>query len=104
MYFWITILAVGFLTYAMRCSFILFRSKKEFPPLVEDFLDYVPVSAMIAIASAHIIYSKLGGELIIDPQQILASIVAAVIGYTTKNLFLTLAFGMGSLWIIQYFV
>ena len=104
MYFWISILTVGALTLAMRSGFIVFNSKKQFPKIVDEFLDYVPVCAMIAIASAHIIYSRSENELVFNPEQILAGIVTLIIAYISKNLFFTLACGMGSIWVIQYFL
>lgn len=105
MIFWTSILIVGFITtFLFRGSFIIFTPAKRFPKIVEEFLDYIPIAAMFAIAATHILFIENPGGLNIAPDKIIAGIIAFMTGWLSKNLFATLAAGMIGLWAIKYFI
>lgn len=105
MTFWVSTLIVGFVTlFVFRGGFIIFKPTKPFPKIVEDFLDYVPVAAMFAIAGTHMIFIQDEDMLDFAPDKILAGVVTFVAAWFSRNLFVTLAVGMSSLWLIHYFV
>ncbi len=104
MTFWLSIIIIGIATVFLKGGFIIFRPAKPFPKIVEKFLEYVPIAAMFAIASIHIIFERTGQELAFSPDKIIAGLITLIDAWYSKNLFITLGAGMGSLWLLHYFL
>ena len=103
--FWISTIIVGLVTtFIFRGGFIIFGTTKPFPKIIEEFLDYIPVAAMFAIASAHILFTQTEQSLEFSLIEIIAGAIALISAWLSKNLFITLSVGMSALWIVQYFI
>lgn len=100
---WVTILGMGVITFLLRFSFIALLDKITLPPLVERGLQYVPAAVLAALIVPAMVYDS-SGLLNVSPlnPRLLAGLIAAVVAWRSRNILLTIAVGMASLWLLQY--
>lgn len=98
---WLTILGMGMVTYAIRLSFILLLGRVEIPARIRQALRFVPPAVLSAIIFPELLQPQ--GRLDLSPGNVrlLAGLLAALVAWRTKNILLTIAVGMGALWILQ---
>lgn len=98
---WLTILAAGLVTYAIRLSFIAAHGRVRMPRWFTRALAFVPVAVLSAIVFPDLLTS--GGALNLSPgnARLLAGIAAALVARRTKNVWLTIAVGMLALFLLQ---
>lgn len=90
------IVGMGLITFFLRSSFILFLSKRDFPPSIRLALGLVPAAVLSALIWPDVL-SK-GGHLALEWDRILAALVAVAIAWKTKNVLYTVFGGMLVLW------
>ncbi len=98
---WLTMLAMGLITFALRVSFIAFSDRLELPPLVQRALRFVPVAVLPAIVVPALVFRESGLELTLGNEKLLAGILAGVVAWYTKSIIWTLLAGMIALWTLQ---
>jgi branched-subunit amino acid transport protein len=98
---WLTILAIGLLTYATRLSFILLLGKMEMPSFLQRTLRFVPVAVLSAIIFPALFLPQGTFNLSLGNARLLAGILAVIVAWRTKNALLTIGVGMVGLWILQ---
>ncbi len=100
---WLTMLGMGMVTYAIRLSFILLLGRVEIPARIRQALRFVPLAVLSAIIFPELLRPQ--GRLDLSPGNVrlLAGLLAALVAWRTKNILLTIAVGMGALWILQAF-
>ena len=98
---WLAIVIIGAATYATRLSFILLIGRRPIPPLLERSLRLVPPAVLSAIIFPELLLSD--GALQLSPAnpRLLAGLLAALIAWRTKNIFLTIGAGMAALLLLQ---
>jgi branched-subunit amino acid transport protein len=98
---WIAMTAIGAATFATRLSFIALLGRRKIPPLLERSLRLVPPAVLSAIIFPELL--RPNGELDISPgnPRLLAGILAALVAWYTKNVFLTIGVGMAGLLLLQ---
>ena len=98
---WLTMLGMGMVTYAIRLSFILLLGRVEIPARIRQALRFVPPAVLSAIIFPELLRPQ--GRLDLSPGNVrlLAGLLAALVAWRTKNILLTIAVGMGALWIFQ---
>jgi branched-subunit amino acid transport protein len=94
---WPAIVIIGVCTYAIRFSFILLLGERKIPPLAERSLRLVPPAVLTAIIFPEVL--RPNGALDLHPAnpRIIAGLLAALIAWRTKNIFLTIGVGMAAL-------
>ncbi|MCP4168552.1 MAG: AzlD domain-containing protein [Chloroflexi bacterium] len=100
----VTIVAMGVVTYLIRLLPIEFFSRIDIPTWALQSMRYVPIAVLTAIIVPEVIMP--GGEFNVSPgnARLLAAGVAIVVAWRTKNVFLTVAAGMAVLWLLQAFI
>lgn len=99
---WLLIVGVGLFTYAIRLSFILFFSKAEkLPPFLLRGLRFVPIAVLSAITLPQLLLPKDVIDLSLRNPRWIAGILAALVAWRTRNVFLTIVVGMAGLWLLQ---
>jgi branched-subunit amino acid transport protein len=98
---WLTILAMGAVTFAVRLSLIGAFGRRELPPFLQRALRYVPPAVLSAIIAPELL--RPGGTLNLSPlnPRLLAGVLAALVAWRTKNVVVTIAVGMAALWLLQ---
>ena len=99
---WLIILGVAAGTYALRLSFIQAWQWIDVPEGLSRALRYVPPAVFSALIVPALVIQD--GSLALTPEnlRLVAGILAAVIAWYSRNVLLTLAVGMGGLWMLQW--
>ena len=98
---WLTIIAMGLVTYALRLSLIALLGRFEVPPLVSRGLRFVPPAVLSAIFVPELVQPGGKLNLSLGNARLLAGLLAMLVAWRTRNVLLTVAVGMVSLWILQ---
>jgi branched-subunit amino acid transport protein len=98
---WLLILGMGAITFAIRLSMILLLGRVEMPPLLQRALRYVPPAVLSAIVFPELLRPEGQLDVSFGNERLLAGVLAALIAWRTKSVLLTIAVGMGALWILQ---
>lgn len=98
---WLVIIAMGVITYVLRLSVIVFLGREELPEIVRRALRFVPPAVLAAIVLPELLLP--GGTFTLPPgnARLVAGVVAIIVAWWTRNVFLTIGAGMGLLWLLQ---
>lgn len=102
--FWLTMIAVGILTFGIRLSFIVILDRWQPPDLIQRSLRFVPVAVLTAIIVPELVMPGGTVDISIGNLRLLAGIVAILVAWKTKNIVWTIIAGMGVLLGLQYFI
>lgn len=97
------IFIAGFVTFLTRFLLIAFIDPKKLSFTIKKILMYVPSAVFPAIIFPAVFLNKNGFFINLYSPQVLAFIVAIIIGYYTKNVILTILGGLISYWVLIYF-
>jgi branched-subunit amino acid transport protein len=100
---WALFIAVGVGTFAMRLCFVELQGRLHISPALSRALAYVPPSVLAAIVLPAVVHRNGASAITLDNPQIPAALVAAVVAWLSRSTLLTLAAGMGMLWLLEYF-
>lgn len=98
---WLTILAMGAVTYALRLSMIVLLTRVEIPALLRRSLRYVPPAVLSAIIFPELLAPSGELNLSLRNLRLLAGLVAGAVAWRTGSMVLTIAIGMALLWAAQ---
>ncbi len=98
---WLTIIAMGVVTYALRLSLIALLGRFEVPPLVSRGLRFVPPAVLSAIFVPELLQPGGKLNLSLGNARLLAGLLAMLVAWRTRNVLLTVGVGMVALWILQ---
>jgi len=95
------IIAVGFLNYLSRLSFIAVFARRSMPPLLARALKYVPAAMLTALILPMIIAEPGTGAALTAHPKVAAAVVAGTVAFFTRSSLWTLGTGMAALWLVQ---
>ena len=98
----ILFLSLALSSFVMRYIFVFLADKVTLPRWFRDGLEFVPSAVLSALALPLVLLED--GKLALSPYNIRLWVILAVIFlvWKTKNIPLTILFGMLSLWLLQY--
>lgn len=99
---WLTILAIGVLTFGIRLSFIALTDRIALPPFALRVLRFVPVAVLTAIIVPELVLPSGTLDLSLNNARLIAGALAVVVAWRTRNIALTLVVGMVALWLLQF--
>lgn len=99
---WLTIAGVGLGSYLLRLSFIALWQRLRVPPLVNRALEYVPAAVLAALVLPALLRPEGFVDLTLDNLRLLAGLLAATVAWFSRSVLLTLATGMGALWLAEW--
>lgn len=99
---WLTLVAIGFITFAYRFSFIFFLERIRLPSWIGQVLRFVPVAALTAIIVPELLLRNGIFQFTWQNERLVAGIVAIVIAWRTHNVLLTIVLGMVCLYGVQW--
>lgn len=98
---WLTLIAMGLITYGIRLSLILLLGRIEAPAAVQRALRLAPPAVLSAIIFPEILRPAGAWDISPGNPRLLAGLLAAAVAWRTKNALLTIGVGMAALWIIR---
>lgn len=101
---WLLILVIGLGTFLMRLSGIQLFGEHGMPPRLKRALRFVPSAVIAAIVVPAIVYGGPDPGFHLENLRLLAGVLAAVVAWTTRSVLATLGIGMGSLWLLQWWL
>jgi branched-subunit amino acid transport protein len=99
---WATVTVIGVGTYLIRVSFIGAVGSRRMPPWFGRALTHVGPAVLAALSIPAILLPD--GTLDVTPAgnpQVVAAILAGLVAWRTRNIAVTFAAGIGTLWILQ---
>ena len=97
----LAILGMGVITYLIRLSLFILPEKVMLPPWLLRALRYVPAAVLSAIILPELLLPTGTLDLSLGNERLLAGVVAAVVAWRTRNVFVIVAVGMIVLWLLQ---
>ena len=98
---WLTIAGVGVGSYLLRLSFIALWQKLRIPAVVNQALAYVPSAVLAALVLPALLRPEGFVDLSVDNLRLIAGLIAGAVAWYSRSVLLTLATGMGLLWLLQ---
>lgn len=99
--FWPSMILLAAGTFLLRYSFIYLMDKVEMPDSVQRLLRFIPMSVLPAIIVPAVAIKSAAGIYTLDFHRITAALAAFLIALKTKNMPLTIAAGMFTLWLLK---
>jgi branched-subunit amino acid transport protein len=97
----LTIVGMGIITFGIRLSLFLLLERVTLPELIQQALRYVPAAVLSAIILPELVMPGGTMNLSLSNERLLAGVVAILVAWRTRNMPLTIAVGMGLLWLLQ---
>ncbi len=97
---WLTVIAMGLVTFAIRLSLIGALGQVTLPPLLVRGLRFVPPAVLTAIIVPELVLPDGTLDLSLGNARLLAGALAALVAWRSKNVIFTVIIGMGALWIL----
>lgn len=98
---WLTIVAVGALTYSTRLSFIAIFGRRQIPFQVKRGLRFVPSAVLTAIIFPELLMPAGTLDVSLGNERLVAGIIAGLVAWRSRNVVLTLITGMVTLVTLQ---
>jgi branched-subunit amino acid transport protein len=95
------IVGMGLVTYAIRLSLIVLIGRVRVPPVIQRALRFVPPAVLSAIIVPELLRPAGMLNLSLGNPRLLAGMLAALVVWRTKNVFLAIAVGMVAFWAMQ---
>ena len=101
---WLTIIFAGLLTFLTRLSFIFLLGRWQLPLGLARALRFVPPAVLSAIIFPEVLINGGGLHLGADNLRLWAALLAALVAWRTRSVLLTIAVGMGALYLLTWLV
>ncbi len=98
---WLTLVAVGLITFLTRLSFIAAEGRYQPPAWFRRMLPFVPVAALTALVAPDLLLADGRLALGLDNARLLAGIVAIGVAAIWRNTLLTIGVGFAALLLLQ---
>ena len=98
---WITLVAVGAVTFLLRASFIVFVDPRKFPDAFRRGLAYVPPAVLAAIVLPGLVLRDGSLDLTLHNPRWIAGLVAIAVAARIRGTLAPIAAGMCTLWLLQ---
>lgn len=99
--FWLLILGMGLVTYALRLGPLFLLDRLNLPPTLWQALRFVPAAVLAALIAPEVLRPGGALDLSFGNVRLLAGVLAALVAWRTRNVLFTIAAGMVALWILQ---
>jgi len=99
---WITLIIAGIITFLLRFSMIALIKENSLSEKTKIVLSYVPSAVFPAIIFPAIFLDNSGLLDLENNPKILASIIAIIAGFLSKNIIATIFAGLASYWFLIF--
>ncbi len=94
---WLVMVVAGFITFAIRLSFIAAEGRVALPGWFRGMLPFVPVATLTALIAPDLLMPSGTLDVSLHNPRLLAGAVAVAVATLTRNVLLTIAVGFGVL-------
>lgn len=101
---WLTIVVAGLLTFLTRLSFIFLLGRWQLPLRLARALRFVPPAVLSAIIFPEVLINENGLHLAADNLRLWAALLAVLVAWRTRSVLLTIAVGMGALYLLTWLI
>lgn len=101
---WLTVLAMGLVTFAIRLIPILALERFPISPRLRQALRFVPFAVLSALILPELLRPAGALDISLGNLRLIAGVIAILVAWRTRNVLLTIVAGMGALWILQALV
>jgi branched-subunit amino acid transport protein len=101
---WLTIVLAGALTFLTRLSFIYLLGRWQPPAWLGRALRFVPPAVLSAIIFPEVLIRNGAFDLAPANLRLWAALIAALVAWRTRNVLLTIAVGMGALYLLTWLI
>jgi branched-subunit amino acid transport protein len=98
---WLLIGGIAIGTFILRLSFIHLLAHVDLSPLAERALRFVPPAVLAVLVVPALVSPDNALNLSLANDRLWAGLVAAGAAWGTRSVVVTLAVGMGTLWMLQ---
>lgn len=98
---WGIILGGMLATYATRLSFIVLIRYERLPKLFQRGLRFVPPAILAALIFPELVRPTGALSLSLSNHRLMAGLIATLVSWRTKNIWLTISAGMVVLWLLS---
>ena len=99
---WVTLIIAGIITFLLRFSMIALIKENSLSEKTKIVLSYVPSAVFPAIILPAIFLDNSGLLDLENNPKILASIIAIIAGFMSKNIIATIFAGLASYWFLIF--
>lgn len=98
-FWWVAILgAIG--TFSIRFSFIAFASRLKISDSVREFFTFIPAAVLPALVMPMAFYHQGSIEALLYKERFFVLLLAGLVSFFSRSMLLTIAFGLGSLYLL----
>jgi branched-subunit amino acid transport protein len=101
---WSTIIYCGIITYLTRFSMVFLLKEDILSDRLKKILSYVPSAIFPAIIFPHIFLDEAGNLDLENNPKIIATLLAIIVGFFSKNILATIFVGLISYWFLIFFI
>ena len=101
---WLTIVLAGALTFLTRLSFIYLLGRWQPPAWLGRALRFVPPAVLSAIIFPEVLIRNGSFDLAPANLRLWAALLAALVAWRTRSVLLTIAVGMGALYLLTWLI
>ena len=98
---WLIILTLGVATFLTRLSFIWVWSRQQVPQPLQRALRFVPPAALSALIAPDVVRHAGAVDLSLGNARLIATVIAAIVAWRTRNVLWTIGVGMASVLALQ---
>ena len=100
----LTILLAGLVTWLPRVAPFILSKKLDFPPVLKQFLSYLPMCILMALFVQNLLIQQKNGLPLLNQENIIASLPTILVGVITKDLMWTVIVGIISMAALRFFM
>lgn len=101
-YFWINILLLALGTYAVRFSIISISTRVKISNRLKELFSFIPAAVLPALVTPLVFFHQGEVGWAQGKERFLVLIAATVVCYFTRNMLLTICFGLVALYLLKY--
>ena len=99
---WISIFIAGIINYLTRLGSVLLIKPQKLNKTTKELLSFVPSAVFPAIIFPAVFLDNTGLLVELNDPKIIATIIAFIIGFISRNLIFTISVGLISYWLLIF--
>jgi branched-subunit amino acid transport protein len=99
---WLTVLAAGIMTLAIRAAFIVLPPHLRLPSWAMEALRYVGAAVLPALVVPAVLFQDLAAGQTVNTLRLVAALMAGAVAIASRSVIATMVAGMVALWVLEW--